>query len=283
LLGGNNGAGYGNNDIGQVAGSVQTKTIDPTCLVGGQPVAPVYQSQQAVPVIWTNGRVHQLAVPAGDTGGSANAINNLGQATGATGDCLTTPQLHAVLWKNGKVTELGNLGGVYNNPFAINDVGQITGTSDLPGDLTSHAFLWQNGVMKDIGTLPGDYYSVGYGINNLGQIVGQSCDANYNCRAFLWQNGKMTDLNALIPKNSPVYVYLAAAIDDVGVIVGYAWDQTTNTSPGFVAIPNPWSAKQLTAHAAEAEVAKRPLPESLRLQIQQNTKKRAVRRQGPQQ
>ena len=285
LLGGNNGAGFGNNNLGQVAGSSQTKTLDPSCLVGGEPVSPAFQTQQAVPVVWTNGRARQLPLPAGDSQGSANAINNLGQVTGSTGDCLTTPAAHAVLWKVGKMIDLGNLGGVYNNPFAINDLTQVTGTSDIPGDLTSHAFLWQNGVMKDLGTLPGDYYSVGYSINNRGQIVGQSCDANFNCRGFLWQNGKMVDLNTLIPSTSPLYLYLAATIDDVGVIVGYASDQTANNSPAFVALPKlTWSGMEAATSAAHSNAApKVALPEALRTQIQQNMKKRAVHRIGQQQ
>jgi probable HAF family extracellular repeat protein len=271
LLGGNNGAASGNNDLGQVAGSAQTKTLDPSCLVGGEPVSPTFQTQEAVPVVWTNGRARQLPLPSGDSEGSANAINNLGQATGSTGDCITTPASHALLWKNGKTIDLGNLGGVYNNPFAINDLTQVTGTSDLVGDLASHAFLWQDGVMKDLGTLPGDYYS-----------AGQSCDATFStCRGFLWQNGKMTDLNTLIPATSPLYIYLAATIDDVGVIVGYAYDQTANSSPAFVAIPT-WTG--LGASTVRSEAApKVPLPEAVRAQIQQNMKKRAARRIGQQQ
>jgi probable HAF family extracellular repeat protein len=282
LLGGNNGAGFGNNDLGQVAGSSQTTALDPSCLVGGEPVSPAFQTQQAVPVVWTNGRARQLPLPNGDSEGSANAINNLGQATGSTGDCLTTPAAHAVLWKDGKTIDLGNLGGVYNNPFAINDLTQVTGTSDIAGDLTSHAFLWQNGVMKDLGTLPGDYYSVGYSVNNRGQVVGQSCDANFNCRAFLWQNGKMIDLNTLIPSSSPLYLYLAANIDDVGVIVGYASDQTANNSPAFVALPKfSWSSLEAsTAHSVD--VPKVALPEALRTQIQKNVKKREARHIGHQ-
>jgi probable HAF family extracellular repeat protein len=282
LLGGNNGAASGNNDLGQVAGSAQTKTLDPSCLVGGEPVSPAFQTQEAVPVVWTNGRARQLPLPSGDSEGSANAINNLGQATGSTGDCITTPASHALLWKNGKTIDLGNLGGVYNNPFAINDLTQVTGTSDLVGDLASHAFLWQDGVMKDLGTLPGDYYSAGFSINNRGQVVGQSCDATFStCRGFLWQNGKMTDLNTLIPATSPLYIYLAATIDDVGVIVGYAYDQTANSSPAFVAIPT-WTG--LGASTVRSEAApKVPLPEAVRAQIQQNMKKRAARRIGQQQ
>jgi probable HAF family extracellular repeat protein len=50
-----------------------------------------------------------------------------------------------------------------------------------------------------LGTLPGDVSSGAKDINNKGQVVGQSCDINQNCRAFLWQNGMMTDLNTLVP------------------------------------------------------------------------------------
>jgi probable HAF family extracellular repeat protein len=284
LLGGNNGSGFGNNDLGQVAGSSQTTTLDPSCLVSGEPVSPDFQTQQAVPVVWTKERALQLPLLPGDSEGSANAINNLGQATGATGDCLTAPAAHAVLWKDGKTINLGNLGGMlYTNPFAINDRTQVTGTADLPGDLTSHAFLWQNGVMNDLGTLPGDYYSVGYSINNLGQVVGQSCDANFNCRAVLWQNGKVTDLNTLIPSTSPLYLYLAATIDDFGVIVGYASDQTANTAPAFVAIPKFIFGNLDPSSSPEHReaVSKVVLPEVLRTQIHQNMKKRGARRIGP--
>ncbi|MGO9648806.1 MAG: hypothetical protein ACLPOO_12195, partial [Terriglobales bacterium] len=37
-----------------------------------------------------------------------------------------------------------------------------------------------------------------FGINQEGQVTGQSCDQNGNCRAFLWQDGVMTDLNSLV-------------------------------------------------------------------------------------
>ena len=89
-----------------------------------------------------------------------------------------------------------------NDPEAINDLGEITGDSDLPGDATGHAFLWRKGKMQDLGTLPGDYSSYANSINNLSQIVGQSCDINGNCRPFLWGNGNMIDLNTLRARES---------------------------------------------------------------------------------
>ena len=35
-----------------------------------------------------------------------------------------------------------------------------------------HAFLYSNGTMTDLGTLPAARYSVAYGINASGQVVG---------------------------------------------------------------------------------------------------------------
>ena len=90
-----------------------------------------------------------------------------------------------------------------NLPFAINNAGQIAGISDPPGDATTYAVLWQNGAMTNLGVLPGDVLSIAYDINASGQVVGVSCDANFNCRAFLWDKGVMMDLNSLIPPDSP--------------------------------------------------------------------------------
>ena len=211
---------------------------DPNC------IPPQVLDYEAV--IWgpKKGEIHELPAFSGDSVAAAFAINDNGQVVGESGSCGSGPGLspiyiHAVLWQNGSVTDLGNLGGVMNNVAnAINDGGQVVGGSDLPGDTTGHAFLWtKHNGMQDLGTLPGDFSSFAIGINNEGQVVGQSCDHSGNCRAFLWQNGVMTDINTLITPGSSLYLVSGNDINDEGDIVGQAFDQSSGDSPGFLGDP----------------------------------------------
>jgi probable HAF family extracellular repeat protein len=278
-LGGTAAIAFGNNDSGQVVGESLTATQDPGCLVGGQPQMPAYQVQQGLPVVWLNRKVNALPLFAGDSDGLANGNNDLGQIVGSTGSCVTNPAAHGVLWDNGEVIDLGNLGGAKNHqPVAINTLGQITGGSDLPGDQAQHAFLWQKGVMTDLGTLPGDTYSFGNSINNLGQVVGYSCDVNFNCRAVLWQNGSIVDLNTLIPSDSNLVLNYAATIDDLGIIAGYAVDPNTSTDPAFVLYPNFGGFLQAPRKESTPRVA---MSDSMRTLLQQRMKSRGARRTGP--
>ena len=269
LLGGNSGAAFGNNNRGQVAGVSQLNVDDPSCLIGGQPQPPFYSIQEAVPVVWTNGVAKQYPLFPGDSNGSVNAMNDVGQATGSTGSCVANPGAHVVLWQNGKVINLGGLGGVSGNSSGINDLGEVVGESDLTGDQTNHAFLWKNGVMHDLGTLPGDYSSYANAINNLGQVVGQSCDVNFNCRGFLWQNGKMVDLSTLLPANLPLSLYDPVTIDDFGVIGGFAFNNSAQTNPAFVAIPKYFDTGKEELVPQVNIVPTVSTPESMRRLIQQ--------------
>ena len=145
---------------------------------------------------------------------------------------------------NGAPTDLGSFGGKKSNvAAAINDLGEVVGTSDLPGDAADPAFLWTKHTgIQNIGTVGGDLSALpgGFGgINNNGQVVGQSCSGylgSGNCRAFLWQGKSMVDLNTLIPADSPLHLVIAFQINDAGEIAGLG-QTSAGDMHAFRAIP----------------------------------------------
>ncbi len=193
---------------------------------------------------------------------------------------------HALLWENGKVTQIGTLGGAgWNTPTAINNLGRVVGFSDLPGDVSGgkltfnfHAFLWtKEGGIQDLHTLPGDSLSEALDINDQGQIVGVSCTANFaSCRVFLWQDGVMKDLNSLIRNGSRLHLISAGGINDRREITGQACVlsdgacTSSSETPAFLAIPRwDWDDND-AASAGEASVNEGPqlvLPEDMRQQL----------------
>jgi len=261
-LGGNNGIAFGVNNRGQVAGSAENTTQDPTCPI---------PSLEAKAVIWEKDEIQELPTFPGDTDSAVISINDDSQAVGISTNCFAT--LRNVLWQHGTVIDLGNLGGtVTNEPNNINNQGQVVGFSDLPGDASFHAFLWtEDKGMQDLGTLPGDVFSGGDGNNDKGQVVGFSCNADFSiCRAFLWQNGTMTDLNTLIPA-SPLSLFEAFGINSRGEITGVAIDQTTDETRAFLAVPENSETAGSDPSGAAAETS-RPnvvLPENVRKMLRQ--------------
>jgi probable HAF family extracellular repeat protein len=75
-------------------------------------------------------------------------------------------------------------------------------------------------MMTDLGTLGGNYSQAG-GINNNGQIVGESENATGYYHAFLWQNGIMTDLETLGGNYSGAF-----GINNNGQMVGASTNAT---------------------------------------------------------
>ena len=250
-LGGSSATGFGTNNLGDLAGSSETKNQEPTCAGTGQVL-------QYRPVLWRQGRAYELPPLPGDPVGVAYAVNDWGEAIGQTGPCGTDAfggSGHAVLWRNKKPIDLGSLGGETNNaPQDINNRSQVVGFSGLAGDATFHAFLWEKGVMKDLGTLPGDVHSVAEAINVEGEIVGRSSDAAFNGRGVIWRNGKIIDLNTLIPSDSGLYIMEGTSVNDLGQIVGVAMQISTGEMHAFVATPT--CSSQFAATASESHGAK---------------------------
>src|SRR5215469_6124961 len=169
---------------------------------------------------WRNGVKTDLGTLPGGASSAAFWINAKGWITGNSENGETDPlipglpEVRAVLWKDGKIRDLGTLGGNTSFAQAINDRGQITGLA-LNGTPNPYSYYYlylygsSNGTqtrgffwdeekgMQDIGTLGGAnaFPSV---MNQRGQVAGFSDtsfipDPNVGLppfHPFLWEKGK---------------------------------------------------------------------------------------------
>jgi probable HAF family extracellular repeat protein len=148
---------------------------------------------------------------------TAYGINNRGQVVGIS-ELGAGGGYHAFLFDTDKMIDLGTLSINPRNhnsrANAINDRGQVVGSSETDA-MQTHAFLYENGTMTDLGTLPGDVNSTALGINNSGQVVGNSDDGRTS-HAFLYEKGTMIDLGKLA--GAPFS--FATGINERGQVVG---------------------------------------------------------------
>jgi probable HAF family extracellular repeat protein len=122
------------------------------------------------------------------------------------------------------MVDLGTLGGSPSNATsqgnAVNDNGQVVGTSSTKSG-PSHAFSWtQAGGMVDLGTLggsPSNGVSESYAVNQSGQVVGISSTADSSLHATLWQPRDTTPPTVTVPAG-----LAADATSPNGAIVGFS-------------------------------------------------------------
>src|SRR6266446_5446719 len=83
---------------------------------------------------------------------------------------LVSAAASAVDWT---IQDLGTLGGIESEAFAINNRGQVVGVSSF-GDTRFRAFLYDGSVMRNLGSLVGGTFSSSgaSAINIRGQVVG---------------------------------------------------------------------------------------------------------------
>jgi probable HAF family extracellular repeat protein len=91
-------------------------------------------------------------------------------------------------------------------------------------DAKWYAVLWDNGTIKDLGTLAGGSGANANDINNAGQIVGQSDNANQEGRATLWQGNRIIDLNTRVAPLAGITLNSAIRINDSGQILSRLGD-----------------------------------------------------------
>jgi probable HAF family extracellular repeat protein len=176
-------------------------------------------------------RLSELELLPGGRHGSAVAVNDKGVVVGVSDTADDTH--HAVLWRGGRIADLGTLGGWQSEPTGLNRHGVVVGWSETqPGRLGERrAFIWADDEMNDLGALAaasGEF--VPAAINDDGLVVG-SCRTTPASvwHAVVWKSGEMTDLGVLA--RGHFQSSHARDIDDQGRIVGEATVDNMNTVP----------------------------------------------------
>jgi uncharacterized membrane protein len=241
--GAHNSFATGTNDLGITVGWAENDVADASC------VAP--QVLQFKPVLWGGGGLPSaLPLLGQDTSGAATAINNRGQVVGISGICDQAvgrySAAHAVLWENGRATELVNPNGApyWNTPNMINERGDVVGFAGFPGDIDGNLtppFLWtRQGGFQILPMRQGDIGGSAQSINDRGEIVGYAYPASFQAHPLYWQSGSAApvDLNTLIEPVAGYVLSIANDINDRGEITGYATaTDGSGTGVAFVATP----------------------------------------------
>lgn len=180
-------------------------------------------------MLWENGQSHFLSPLDGTRMSFATDINDRGQIVGYSGNDPRGYDSKATLWYQGGVTDLHQPGQYNSFAYAINSDGKIVGSQGsianiYDGVVLNRATSWDAVTGQNLGNYANIFtdhsYSLAYGINASGQVVGVSAQlrqgsyAELYTHATLW-SGSVTDLGTLGGDYSS-----ASAINDQGVIVG---------------------------------------------------------------
>ena len=187
--------------------------------------------------LYSGGTLTDLGKLDGASYSAAYGINDLGQAVGSSDFRNAQSEAHATLFSDGQQIDLGVIGGYNSRARAINDAGQVVGTSTIDSSGARHAFLFEDGNMHDLGTLGGEY-SEARAINSSGVVVGLSAVTGfYDVSPFIYSAGSMVDLNSLLEPSSGWLLTNATSINDLGQIVGSG--TIDGETHGFILTPVP--------------------------------------------
>lgn len=170
-------------------------------------------------VLWTSPSAPPVRLPDFGSTSYAHGINRSGMIVGAA----VTPdyRLHAVVWTPDRVLHDIDPGGQESRALAVNDSGNVVGTTWREGK--RRAFLWTQAAGMQLLPVGGDSSSA-LAINTRGEVVGSFTEWS-SAHAFLWS--PRTGLRDLGATSLPGYGRMSKArdINDAGMVVGeFGWN-----------------------------------------------------------
>jgi probable HAF family extracellular repeat protein len=118
-----------------------------------------------------------------------------------------------------RIVRIAGLGGRDTRARAINDGGTVVGSATLAGESETRGFLFDGSTTTPLSGLTPAAASVANGLNENGDIVGQSIDiAGLTTAPVLWRGGEIIDLSADLRSDGGT----ALDVNDSGVVVGMA-------------------------------------------------------------
>lgn len=233
-LGGRDSAGYAINSAGKVGGYSWTTGLS-----------------HHRPTVWSGSTPTDIGTGTPDQTfryGIAYGINDVGQVVGPNDG-------QATVWSGGIPTELVGLSRLGSSVYAINNAGQIAGSSIMPpvmGDSTQLATRWDGNIPTALDSLGGTS-SIAFAINSAGHVAGESYLAGNSVKhATLWLGAVATDLNNFLDASSASagwYLSDAKGINDNGWITGSAKNSVTGETHAYLLTPVPEPASGLLALA----------------------------------
>ncbi len=173
-------------------------------------------SGQTYSVLWINGELFTPTVPpGGETGNFSGISPSSGMVVGSS---LVNDRSRPAAWKIGVGSTLLSLlnGSVNCYTGTANDAGWIVGGCTV----ASRSALWPRlDPPIDLGSLGNQFGVEGANdINELGEIVGRSSNAQRITRPYLWRNGQMIDIGGE-PTDQWGFAY---GINNLTEVVGYS-------------------------------------------------------------
>jgi uncharacterized membrane protein len=151
--------------------------------------ATTFYGSSPLPLIWENGVVSQLPLPAGQDMGRANAINNLGVVAGSVnGGSLEAP----AIYENGtatiitRATDTGCTGTTF---YDINDAGLAVGPGTDPANAArnvGYVYDMATNTAFEVGALEGLNGALPFGVSPAGHVVGSSMLFQGAGTPFIW-------------------------------------------------------------------------------------------------